>query len=192
MSVKDIPAELMERIRLQFENDAKVRALRVRQGMEQRRGDFLGAMRTGQLIDHLFNEVVFHYMEEAESEAERVEIDSIAMPKEDKESILVLFLTVFMATDIIDTAVRDVDDILHRQDENFHLEMFNDIRQLSEMAKGKLDYLRKHSGYMKDLVWADKCDDMYEMCRSKARSIMRKRRDDPKWGDNYKKIMSDG
>jgi hypothetical protein len=69
-----------------------------------------------------------------------------------------------------------------------YMEMFNDIRQVMQMSKEKLKYLQENSGYMKDLVWGEKCDNMYEMMLSKAGAIMRKRKDDPDYGRNTEKF----
>jgi hypothetical protein len=60
--------------------------------------------------------------------------------------------------------------------------MFNDLSRLAKMAKEKLQFLQDNSGYAKDVVWADKCDNMYELLRNKARSIIRRRKNDPNWG----------
>ena len=107
------------------------------------------------------------------------------MPIEDRESILALGIVMFMACDIIESAIIDTNDMLHKHDKELSFEMFNDIQQLSKMAKEKLKFLQNNSGYMKDLVWADKCDNMYQMMLSKAKSIMRKRKSKD-WGKNMK------
>lgn len=99
-----------------------------------------------------------------------------------------LLLVCFMCADIIKSSIQDMDSILYRHDKTLKMEMFNDIRQLMEMSEAKLQYLQKNSGYLRDLVWGEKCDNMYEVIKSKAASIMRKRKNDPNWGDNTKKF----
>jgi hypothetical protein len=79
-----------------------------------------------------------------------------------------------MCSDIIETSVMDMNDILHRYDKDLNIELFNDIRQLMSMSKAKLKYLQENGDYMKGLAWADKCDDMFEMMKSKAGAIMKK------------------
>ena len=49
-----------------------------------------------------------------------------------------------------------------------------------------MKYWGDNSEYLKDNAWGDKCDDMYEMMRNKAKSIIRKRKSD-KWGKNFEK-----
>jgi hypothetical protein len=187
-SVNDIPQELMSKLRQSFDADVKVRELRVRQQMMLRSGNYREALEVAQGIESLFNRVVFEYLEDAKEEVEQVEIAKTDMPLEDKEDLMRHLLVCFMCADIIKSSVLDMDSILHKYDKNMYMEMFNDIRQVMEMSEQKLSYLQKNSGYLKDLVWGEKCDNMYDMMLSKAGSIMRKRKNEDEWGKNAEKF----
>ena len=188
MDVKDLPKELLDKLRSMFDADVKVRELRVRQQMLLRSGNYREALEVAQGIDSLFNRVVFEYLEDAKEEVEQVEIAKTDMPLEDKEDLMRHLLVCFMCADIIKSSVMDMDSILHRYDKNMYMEMFNDIRQVMEMSEQKLSYLQKNSGYLKDLVWGEKCDNMYDMMLSKAGSIMRKRKNEEEWGKNAERF----
>ena len=187
-SVNDIPQELMSKLRQSFDADVKVRELRVRQQMLLRSGNYREALEVAQGIDLLFNRVVHEYLEDAKEEVEQVEVASLDMPLEDKEDLMRHLLVCFMCADIIKSSVLDMDSILHKYDKNMYMEMFNDIRQVMELSEQKLSYLQKNSGYLKDLVWGEKCDNMYDMMLSKAGSIMRKRKNEEEWGKNTEKF----
>ena len=187
-SVKDIPQELMSKIRESFESEPKVRELRVQQQMLMRTGKYDAALALAQQIDVLFNRVVYEYLESARSEVEQVDIATMEMPIVDKEDLMRHLLVCFMCADIIKSSIQDMDTILHRYDKNVFMEMFNDMRQVMDMAEQKLSYLQQNSGYLKDLVWGEKCDNMYDMMLSKAGSIMRKMKSDPNWGKNTEKF----
>ena len=187
-SVNDIPQELMSKLRQSFDADVKVRELRVRQQMLLRSGNYREALEVAQGIDLLFNRVVHEYLEDAKDEVEQVEVASLDMPLEDKEDLMRHLLVCFMCADIIKSSVLDMDSILHKYDKNMYMEMFNDIRQVMEMSEQKLSYLQKNSGYLKDLVWGEKCDNMYDMMLSKAGSIMRKRKNEEEWGKNAERF----
>ena len=186
--VSDIPQELMSKIRESFESEPKVRELRVQQQMLMRTGKYDGALVLAKQIDALFNRVVYEYLDKTENEVQKVEIATLDMPIKDKEELMKRLLVCFMCSDIIESSVIDMDDILHRYDKNTYMEMFDDIRQVMSMAKAKLRYMQQHSGYMKDLVWGEKCDNMYAMMLSKAGAIMRKMREDPNYGKNGEKF----
>lgn len=187
-NVNDIPHELMSKMRESFEAEPKIRELRVQQQMLIRTGKYDAALALAKQVDVLFNRVVFEYLENAESEVEKIDIATMEMPIKDKEELMKRLLVCFMCADIIESSVIDMDDILHRYDKNTYMEMFNDIRQVMSMAKEKLSYLQQNSGYLKDLVWGEKCDNMYEMMLSKAGAIMRKMKSDPNYGKNGEKF----
>jgi hypothetical protein len=185
--VSDIPQELMSKMRERFEAEPRVRELRVQQQMLMRGGRYDDALSVARQIELLFNRVVFEYIENAESQVEQVEIARLDMPIKDKEELMKRLLVCFMCADIIESSVIDMDNILHRYDKNTYIEMFDDIRQVMSMAREKLRYMQQNSGYMKDLVWCEKCDNMYDMMVSKAGSIMRKMKEDPNYGKNGEK-----
>jgi hypothetical protein len=187
-SVSDIPQELMSKIRDSFEAEPKVRELRVQQQMLMRTGKYADALALAQQADLLFNRVVYEYLENARNEVEQVDIATMEMPIEDKEDLMRHLLVCFMCADIIKSSIQDMDTILHRYDGTMYMEMFNDMRQVMDMAEQKLSYLQQNSGYLKDLVWGERCDDMYDMILSKAGAIMRKMKSDPNWGKNTEKF----
>jgi hypothetical protein len=184
MDVKDLPKELLDKLRSTFDADPKVCEMRVHQQMLLRGGRYKEALEIAQGIELLFSRVVFEYLDSAKEEVEQVDVASLEMPIEDKENLMRHLLACFMCADIIKSAIQDMDSILHKYDKNMYMEMFNDIRQVMDMSEQKLSYLQENSGYLKDLVWSERCDDMYKMILSKAGAIMRKRKSDPNWGKN--------
>lgn len=188
MNVNEIPKELLSRIRQQFDNDPKVGQLRVRQQNLQRSGRYEEALVLAKEIETLYDKVIYEYIEESKRQVEKVDVANMDIPLEDKEKMMQLLLCCFMCADMIRAAVIDMDDILHKYDENLHIEMFNDIKQVMEMSEEKLKFLQRNSGYLKDLVWGQKCDNMYELLQSKAKAIMNKRKNNPNWGKNMEKF----
>lgn len=186
MNVADIPSDMMNEIRLRFEATPEVRTLRTQQQYAQMNGNFRLAMDVAQKIDGLFVVVLDNYMKQAESEVMTLDTETADIPQKDKEEMIEKLMVLFMCCDIIDSAVLDLNDILHRSKPDIDITTFSDIRQTADMARKKLEYLQKNGDYMDDLVWAEKNDNMYEMLQSKARAIIRKRREDKNWGKNMK------
>lgn len=178
LSCKDIPDEMLGHIREAFDRDPQVVQLRTRQNLLQRQGMYREAMKVAQDVDYLYARVVQAYVDEANTRSKEVHFDEAGIPPKDVDSLMECVVTMFMCCDVIETAIMDADDIIHRTDREMHFEMFNDIRKVAQMAKDKLRFLRDNSGYGHDLYWADKCDNMYEMMRNKAKSIIRKRKEE--------------
>lgn len=186
--VNSLPDSLLRKIREQFESTPKVRQMRVSQQMFMRTGKYDVALSLAKDLEELFNSCVYEYIKENGEQVKQVDVASLDMPAADKEDLMKHLLACFMCADIIKSAIQDMDSILHRYDKNMYMEMFNDIRQVMDMSEEKLHYLQENSGYLKDLVWGEKCDNMYEMMLSKAGAIMRKRKDDPDYGKNTEKF----
>lgn len=174
MNISDLPQEVLARIREEFEANPTVHDMRVQQQMCVMQGRLSEALRVAKELDFLYNKCVSKYMKETESELEHIDLKNVGLSDTDMESVMRLVLVCFMCADIIETSVLDMNDILHRYDKTMNIELFNDIRQLMGMSKAKLKYFQENGDYMKGLVWADKCDDMYAMMKSKAKAIMKK------------------
>ena len=187
LEASDIPSEMMSQIRRQFDMDPQIVEMRTHQQVLMQRGNLQSALQVGQAIEGLFSKVVYEYLKEANEEAERIDIGTLNISKEDKAEINTLIVTLFMACDIIESATMDFNDVLKRVDDTLVMEQFDDIRNLSKSAKEKLRFLSKNSKLMKDLAWAYKCDDMYDMMKNKAKSILRKRASKD-WGKNMEKF----
>ena len=187
MTVNDLPQGLLSRIREQFYATPKVRQMEVTRQMFLRNGNFKAALAMAQDIEVLYNKCIYEYIEENKEQVEHVDVATMDMSIEDKENLMKHLLACFMCADIIKSSIQDMDSILHRYDKNMYMEMFNDIRQVMDMSEEKLHYLQENSGYLKDLVWGEKCDNMYEMMLSKAGAIMRKRKEDPAYRKNTDK-----
>lgn len=188
LQVKDIPQDLLNKINDTFEANPRIRKLRTQQQMLMRQGKFKEAMNFAEEIETLRSQCVYEYINETERQAERINVADLDMPIGDKERVMQLLLCCFMCADMIESSIIDMDSILHRHNKDFHVDMFDDMRSMMSMSKEKLKFLQDNSGYMKDLTWGDKCDDMYKMIQNKARSIMRKRQDNPDWGKNMERL----
>lgn len=188
MKVTDIPDELLSRIREQFEATDEVRQLRVKMQYFQKVGKFAEAMELAKLLEELFTVALNGHIRKAESEKIVFDSEAANVPKEDKEDMMVYLTAVFMACDVIESAIMDMNSILHKSNPDVTITAFDDIRSLSSLAKKKLQYLQRAGDLMDDLAWGDRCDNMYDMMVSKARSLMRKRRESRDWGKNMERF----
>lgn len=181
MNVNDVPEHILALIKTNFESDPRVQKLRVQQGMLQRQRKYKEALALGRDIDKLYNHAVYEFMKACETEAKNISIDDIGLSADDKIEVLTRNVALYMAMDMIDSAIMEIDEILHRTDKTLSFEMFNEVRKMSVLTKEKLGFLRTNTNYTKDIAWGDVCDNMYNMLLSKARSLMRKKSNSD-WG----------
>lgn len=190
INIKDVPDSLLNIIKERFESDARVRNLRIQQNLYLRRGAFEQAMQVAEQIDALYADVIRIYLEEADKQQVSFDTETMDIPQADKDRMMELLMVLFMCCDIIESAVIDVNDVLHRSKKELTINTFDDIYQAMTMAKEKLKYLSKNSDYMKDNTWGDQCDNMYELMQNKSKSIIRKRKERAgDWGKNAEKLL---
>lgn len=175
---KDIPQELLNAIKSSFDADPKIRELRIKQEMYVRQHQFKMAFAIGAEINNLFAKVVRTYLEDTENEYQIIDLKVADLPENDRSELMEIVITLFLAADIIDTASREFNNILHRTDDTMDMVQFNDISKLAKEAKGKIEWFSSHTSYMKDLSFGDRSDNMYTMLRNKARSFLRKTKRD--------------
>ena len=188
LSIKDIPDDMLRQIRNSFEDDPQIKQMRIRQDVLLRSGYAVQDLEWGKKIESLFAKVVNNYIEEAANEAETFSLEEAGIPPEDIEKFNEYAVTMFMACDIIQSCIIDINDVLHKTDKDLHFEQFDDIKQIGEMVKSKLDFLQKNSKYMNNAFWGDKCDDMYSMMQNKAKAIIRKRKEDKNWNREFDEL----
>ena len=190
INIKDIPDSLLSLIKERFDNDARVQNLRIRQNLFLRNGKLQAAMQIAEEIEALYAEVVRIYLEEADKKQVSFDTDTMNLPQADKDRMLELLMVLFMCCDIIECSVVDVNDVLHRTKKDLKITTFDDINNSMKMAEEKLKYLSKNSEYMNDNAWSDHCNNMYKLMQNKAKSIIRKyKENNGTWGNNHKRYF---
>lgn len=188
MNVNEIPKDLLDKIRFSFDSNKDVVLLRTAQQEAQRVGNYQKALHIAQQIDSLWTICLDNYMRKMEAQGKQISLKASDLPEKDKDELFNRVMVLFMCCDIIESATVDMNDILRRTEKDASITTFEDLRQTLSLAKEKLKYLQNTGDYMQDLVWADNCDNMYDMMRSKAASIIRKRRESKDWGKNMEKF----
>ena len=132
LEVSDIQQEMMEQIRKQFDTNPTITEMRNKQQLLMRKGNFMLALKIGKAIEALFSKVVNEYIKEANDEAENIDLKTVNMPQKDKMDVYTLVITLFMACDIIESAIMDFNSIIQRTDKTLVLEQFDDLKDLSK------------------------------------------------------------
>lgn len=57
------------------------------------------------------------------------------MPDVEKATINELYITIYMACDIIESGVLDINDALHRVDKNLEIVQFDELKELAKEVK---------------------------------------------------------
>ena len=166
--------ELQKQCRNYFENSPNIRQLTNKADQLQRQGRFREALQVRQQKEALFSHVIVEYEKQVEEQVTEVKMSTVGLPQEDIEEIERLMVTLFMAIDIMDSCLMDINDALHRTDQALSFEKMDDLHEMAQMCREQLTQFSAKQNYHKYEHWGDITDNMYEMMQRKAKSIIRK------------------
>ena len=176
LKLKDIPSDLLAKIDEQFNQHPKIRQMRIEQQVLQNKGMLMQALEIGKRIEDLHTRAIYGYIQMAENEASNLHLEDVDLDKEDEEFLRTAEIALFMVCDVINCCIIDMNDTLHRKDNTLNYETFNDVKNIIDLAKAKLNYLRKNSSFLKNEKWGDMCDNIYKMLMSKAKRMRQEER----------------
>jgi|GEM_PF-3044224 hypothetical protein len=176
LKLKDIPSDLLAKIDEQFYHHPRIRQMRIEQQVLQNKGMLMQALDIGKEVEELHTRAIYAYMQMAEDEATNLHLEDVDLDKEDEEFLRTAEIALFMACDIINCCLIDMNDTLHRKDKTLNYEAFNDMKSIIELVKAKLNYLRGNSTYLQNEKWGDLCDNAYKMLMSKAKRMRQEER----------------
>ena len=136
-------------------------------------GMFVQAIEVGKKIDKIQKEIFTKWITDLTNEARVVDLNKSDLPNEVKEKMNILYVTIFMACDIIESGVLDMNDTLQKTAPTFRVELFDGILKLAKEAKEMLSRLQRNTGYLNNSFWGDRCDEMYEMMQNKAKKLIK-------------------
>lgn len=175
--INEAPRELYVKFMEKFTENVVVKKLNDQLTEAQRKHNFASILSIKQDIERRKRLAYDIYMDDVMKEGRKLNIQQTGLSGEVIEKMQVLYITAFMACDIIESAVLDMNDTLKKYDETLSLEVFYDIQKLNKTAKEKLEMLKKASTYLRFNEWGARCDDMYQMMQNKARKIYKKNKD---------------
>ena len=173
MTINDLTSEDKKMFNEVFNSNKEIRALKDKLEYHRRHNQYIQALQVGQTLDALKLKVFNIWINEVQESAEKIDMKDVDMPQEHRDLINILSITAFMACDIIESCVMDMNDTLHKTHPDMTVEMFDNLTKMAEEAKEHLEFLRRNSTVLKDIMWGDKCDDMYKMMQNKAKAIIK-------------------
>lgn len=174
MTVKDIPERDLKALTAAFYVTENYKRMQREADYLFSIGKYMESMNLKKKIKDLLELCKQRYVEEYNNAKTTLSLSSAGLPKEDLEHVTTLIMTLFVCCDLIESCQRDIQKTLHNTDTALSFEMFLGLRDLAKEVKKKINYLLDDTSYMSTNYWGDVCDNMYEMMKNKARSIIRK------------------
>ena len=180
IDISQIPEDVKNVLREEFDKDPKICQMRIQAQMAQQRGDYARALSLNKEIDRLYGEVLYNYLTNINNTDVKDKLSDLGLPNEAIKEVMIYVLTAFMSMDILSSCILDANDVIHRTNKDWSLEMFDEIKKLCTLVRAKMQNLFTNTRYLDDDTWGDIVDDMYKMAHNKSQSIFNKM--DKKYG----------
>lgn len=191
MKFEELKLEDQREFLAAFAADPLVRKMEDKFNKYRQRGQYIQAMQMRAKIEDVKARVFDKFVARLDRTAERVNLYDTKMTPAQRETMNTLCVTLFMACDIIDSAVVDMKETIKAVDVTMEFIMFDDIKQVIEQARAKIQLMNSASDVAQNVIWGDTADNMYEMMQNKARSVIRKRDAAGKhWGDEFAEMKA--
>lgn len=174
MLPKELSDDIKQILRDKFDNDFRIRSLNAQAQRHLQAGHYAEAMKIRQQIETLYDRVLVGYCCEVESQVKEVTLEQAKVPEKDQQRINQLMVTLYMAVDIMDSCLLDINDTLHHTDKSLSYDKIIDLQELAHLCKEQMTKFGEQMDYTKYPEWGDITDNMYEMMQRKAKSIIRK------------------
>ena len=162
-----------EKLRRAFDANDKIIAIKQKADALSNQGLFAQAMQVNKQIKDLWEITLNEYISSYTKAKESLTLASCGLDKFQQDKVNTILLSLFMCCDIIDTGVKDINDILHKKDDSLHFEEFSGIKDLADEVKRKIEFLYQETSYFKDTKMANANDNMYQMLLNKAKKLIR-------------------
>lgn len=175
MELEDLKIEDQKEFLKAFAANPIVRKMEQTRYEWQRKGAYIQAMQVAAKIEEIKGKVFKEFIHDLDRSAERVNLYDTKMTKEQRDEMNTLCVTMFMAADIIDTAVVKMKNVVREIDPTMELVMFDDLKAVIDKARKTVKFMNSASDVAQNVVWEDTSDNMFEMIKNKAKSVVRKR-----------------
>lgn len=189
-----------ERFRKAFEEQPKVREMRLQVQALQKSLQYIPALKLAQRIDEIELKAATNLLRETQEQGRKVSLISQKLPSEDLEKIVDMSIGIDVCCDIIETYCMDINDLLRKTDKDLSYEEMLGTVALLKKVRERLSFLAKHSRYRDFEPWGDECDKAAKYVLGKVKVIKREtakleavsKPNDPKVGRKYGRDKKDG
>ena len=173
MGANSLSEEQQKYIDSFFYTDVRVREIMIKIQQLKKQGKYYDALKEERYLEDLHARVIAEYLDAINKDAETIDLNTLNLPKEDVEELNTLFCSAMMITDMLDTCLRDMNDVLKRHDKTLSFESIDDINSLAKSLNFTLSKFYK-SKFGKNLIFSNETDNLYQMTKNKAAKVVRK------------------
>lgn len=169
MDLTGLPLHLQRDIEHELNTNPTVIKYRQAQQEYQKRGKYLEAIKIAKMLAAVEEGVKRGLF----AKYERVGDMYKGMEKEDIEKVGIACNTIIMLSDIIETQVMEMNQVVKKYHPYSRIEMYDKFAELGEAAKEQLAFMTRWSNNLYQIKFGDVADDLTEIITNKVRKLLR-------------------
>lgn len=174
LTINDLPEEVVNDMKAAIRKDSQIIALENKRNAFIKSHRYADATQVTNYIKTIENKVIEDWLLTYKGEAERMDKLTNGMSKEDIDEINILSNSIVMLCDMIETFTMDCNAVLHKYHPEYHIEMYDKFNEVGKEAKIQMEFMAKNTNSIYQINFADYADDITELVRNKAKSLIRK------------------
>lgn len=174
LTINDLPEDVVERMKETIRSDSQMIALKNKHMAYIRSRQYAKAIELKRKMRKIEERVICEYLEHYEGETESMANLMNEMSPEDRDTINVCTNAIILICDMIETFSMDFNQVLKKYHPDYRLEMYDKIMSVGKEAKSHVKFMSECTDNIYQCSFADSADDITELVRNKARSLIRK------------------
>lgn len=168
---KKLPAFVQDQFNKTFKEHETYKSLTAQAEHYQRMGNFIVALEIKKRLELIKEDAVENLINTEQSEVRVLKSTDLGLNRKEVDEVNELQIALYTLCDVMDSIILDMNSLLCNKDESVSFTMFDDVKELGERVKQRIEYVEKELGLVKDGDMYKHSDNLYEMVMNKARSI---------------------
>ena len=164
-----IPSYLVRDIQAEINRNPTVIKWREAQRKYQASGKYLEAIKIARMLDEVEEKVKEGMLMRSTTMGKLYD----GMAPEDVERINVACNSIILMSDLIETQVMEMNEVVKKYHPEYKVEMYDRFIQVGKEAKEQLAFMSKWSNNLYQIKFGDVADNMMDMVKSKVRKLLR-------------------
>lgn len=174
LTVEQLPKSIQDKLSETIELNPAIKSLRLKLEKCRQKMDYVGMARCQHQMQQLRHYVEEEYMKQNAVYRKRVVDFKKNMSEEDQEILSINSNMVILLADMLETSVMNINEVFHRNNPEWRVEMFDNLKRLSRECADQIKWMSKETDEYYQNTFADVADNITLMVRNKVKSLLRR------------------
>lgn len=174
LTIEQLPKSIQDKLSEVIELNSAIKALRNNLERCRQKRDYIGMARCQHQLQQMKHSIQEEYLRQNAAYRKRVVDFKENMSEDDQEILSINSNMVILLADMLETAVMEINEVFKRNNPEWQVEMFDNLRKLSRECADQIKWMSKETDIYYQTTFADVADSITVMVKNKVKSLLRK------------------